>query len=424
MSILISQGHIVDPANEIDRVADLYVVDGKIAALDEAPASFNAEHTIDAKGKLVLPGLVDLCARLGEPGFEHKADMDSECRAAVSAGVTTLCCPPDTIPPLQSAADIEFIEQRQQEVGLSKIHVIGALTQGLKGEQLSEMAALKEAGCVGLTNGLHPFSNANVIRRSMEYARGLDLTVHIYPQDPDLSEGGCVHEGPVSTRLGLTGIPEAAETAAIGFYLPLIEQCGVRAHFCHISTAKGMNMIRRAAHDGMNISADVCAHQLFLTEMDVSDFNSLCHTQPPLRSIRDRDMLRNALTEGGLQAITSDHHPHDRDAKLAPFPHTEPGVSAIETLLSLVLRLVEEKVVTLSQAIALVTCNPAQILGIPAGTLTPGQSADVCIVDESREWICDPEKLISRGKNTAFSGWHFSGKVSCTMIDGRMIYQG
>lgn len=423
MNILIKNGHIVDPANQIDRIADLYISAGKITAIGDMPAGYVADETIDAKDQLVLPGIVDLCARLGEPGFEHKADIQSECHAAVSAGITTLCCPPDTNPPLDSAADIEFIERRQGQIGLSKIHAIGALTQKLQGEQLSEMAALKEAGCLGLTNTHRPFANSKVIRRALEYAAGLDITVYIYPHDYGLADGGCVNEGEVSTRLGLPPIPEAAETASIGFFLPLIEQCKAKVHFCRVSTARGMNMIRRAAHDGLHVTADVCAHQLFLTDIDVSDFNTLCHTLPPLRSMQDRDGLRKALTEQGIQAICSDHFPHEHDAKLAPFPDSEPGISGLETLLPLVLRLVEENVLSLSEAVALITSNPANILGLDTGHLGIGTDADLCIVDMNKEWICEPHKLLSRGKNTAFTNWHFRGQVSQTFVNGLSVFK-
>ncbi len=422
MKIAILNGRIIDPANDLDQVDSLYIAHGQIIARGAPPPDFAPQQTIDASGKLVIPGIVDLCARVGEPGFEHKADIRSESLAAVSAGVTTLCLPPDTNPPLDSPADLEFIQRRQAETGLARLSVLAAITQGLEGEHLTDMASLREAGCVGVTNAFRPFVNANVIRRALEYAAGLGLTVHINPQDHDLALGGCAHEGPISTRLGLPAIPEAAETAAIGFYLPLIEQTGVRAHFCRISTAKGMNMIRRARHDKLDVTADVCIHQLFLSEIDISDFNSLCHTRPPLRSQRDRDGLRAALVEDGIQAICSDHHPHDNDAKLAPFPATEPGISSVETLLPLTLRLVEDGIISMPRAVELLSAAPARILGLEAGSLGLGQPADITLIDPELEWECELDNMLSRGKNTPYVGWSFKGAAILTMVNGKICH--
>ena len=423
MNIAIRNGRLIDPANGVDEITDLLVSNGHIKSIGRISSYQLPAEVLDASDKLVIPGIVDLCARLGEPGYEYKADIDSESRAAVSAGITTLCCPPDTLPAIDSAAEIEFIEQRQKQVSLSHIEVIAALTRGLKGEQLSEMASLKDAGCAGVSNAGRPFINTNVLRRALEYAASHKLTVFISPEDYGLAHDGCAHEGPVSTRLGLPAIPEAAETAAIGFYLPLIEHSGARAHFCRISTARGMNNIRRAKYDGLPVSMDVCAHQLFLTEMDVADFNPLCHTRPPLRSERDRDALRQGLASNNIEAICSDHHPHDLDAKLAPFAATEPGISALETLLPLCLRLVDQGHLELSQAIALLTHKPAEILGLGRGRLGIGDSADLCIIDPQAEWECDPVELLSRGKNSPFGGWLFKGRVEATLVAGKVVFR-
>ncbi len=423
MKLSIQNGRVIDPANKRDEICSLHVADGKILAVGAAPDDFTAERTIDASGCLVMPGIIELSARLGEPGFEHKADIQSEAQAAVSGGITTLCCPPDTQPVIDTPGEIEFIEQRQDEVGLVKIRVMGALTKGLKGDQLAEMATLKEAGCVGVTNLYRPVASANVLRRAMEYAASLDLTVFIYPQNHELADQGCVHEGSVSTRLGLPGIPESAETAAIGFYLPLIEQTGVRAHFCRLSTAKGMKMIRRAAYDELPVTADVAIHQLLLTEIDVADFNPLCHTRPPLRSQRDKEGLQQALTNGGISAICADHTPHELDAKLSPFQSTEPGISGLETLLPLTLKLVAHGQLSLCQAVALLTAQPATVLGLETGRLEPGRPADIAIVDTDAEWRCDIDAFLSRGKNTPFNRWLMQGRVTHTLVDGRVVYR-
>lgn len=424
MNIAIINGHVVDPANNIDARSAIFIADERILGIGEQPpAGFSVDATIDAEGKLVIPGLVDLAARLGEPGFEHKADIDSESLAAVSAGVTTLCCLPDTQPVIDTPAEIEFIEQRQAEVGLARIQVIAAITQGLAGTQLSEMAALKSAGCVGVSNVFEPYSNGNILRSALAYASSHDLTVFFHPEDLALANKGCAHEGPVATRLGLPPVPEAAETSAIGYLLPLIKLTGARVHFCRLSTAEGMNMVRRARVDGLPVSADVCAHQLFLTEMDVADFNSLCHTRPPLRSQRDKEALRRGLNENGIDAVCSDHQPQDLDAKLAPFAATEPGISALETLLPLMLKLVDEEVLTLPEAIAKVTCNPAKILGkTELGQLSPGALADLCVIDPYNEWDCEPTRFRSRGKNSPFAGWPFRGLVTHTILGGKLVF--
>ena len=418
--ILIRQGRVVDPANGVDRIADLALADGRIVGLD--PAGFQADDTLDAQGLWVLPGLVDLAVRLREPGEEHKGTVASECHAAVAGGVTTVCAQPDTLPPIDSPADVRLLRLKAEAAGSARVAVIGALTNGLDGEHLSEMAALAEAGCVGMSNAQRPVPDLLVLRRALEYAAGLGLTVFAQPMEPTLGHGGCSHEGPVASRLGLAAIPVAAETAALGYWLALVEQTGARVHFGRLSSAAGVRLLARAIADGLPVSGDVSAHQLFLTEMDVADFNPQCHVLPPLRAERDRDALRAALADGSLAAICSDHQPHEIDAKLAPFADTQAGVSALETLLALSLRLVEEEVLPLAAAIGRVTHAPARILGLPCGTLSPGAAADLCLVDPQAEWELDADRLFSRGHNTPFHGWPFRGRVLRTLVDGRTVY--
>lgn len=421
MGTVIRGGRIIDPANQLDAIRDLYIHEGRIAAIGEAPRDFTAEQQIDAGGKWVLPGLVDLQARLREPGQKHKGTIASETAAAAAAGVTTLCCPPDTSPVIDNPAVAAQIAHRAEASGRARVLPIGALTQGLDGEQLASMQALHTAGCRVMSNARRPITSTLVQRRALEYAATLGLTVFVNAEDPWLADG-CVHEGELSTRLGLAGIPECAEVIALSRDLILIEQAGVRAHFSQLSSARSITLIAEAKARGLDVSADVSAHQLYLTDLDVGDFNSLCHVRPPLRSQRDRDSLREAVAEGIISAICSDHQPHDRDAKLAPFAATEPGISALETLLPLTLRLVDEGVISLSDAISRVTWEPAQILGIEAGTLSPGALADVCIVDPERRWEVTEHNLISIGKNTPFLGWEMQGRVSHTLLEGRQVY--
>ncbi len=422
MAILIRNGHIIDPANDIDRVGDLYL-NSRILALDEAPDGFRPERTIDASGKVVCPGLIDLRARLREPGLEHKGTIASESRAAAAAGITTLCCPPDTDPVLDTPAVAEQIRHRAAKVGLTRVLPLGALTLGLGGEHLSEMKELKDAGCVAMSNAERAIPNTLVMRRALEYAATLGLTVILDAEDPWLGRSGSIHEGEVSTRLGLPGIPDYAETIAVARDLMLVEQTGVRAHFSRLSTAGALKMVAEARAKGLPVSADTSAHQLYLTELDVGYFNALCHVRPPLRSQRDREALRRGLAEGTISAVCSDHQPHDLDAKLAPFTSTEPGISALETLLPLVWRLAEEGSLTRSGAIASLTCRPAEVLNLKLGSFTPGTPADVCIFDPEHFWTLDAQALLSRGKNTPFGGWGFKGRVTHTLLEGRLVFE-
>ncbi|QKK11164.1 MAG: dihydroorotase [Pseudomonadota bacterium] len=421
--IRISNGRIIDPASRLDQVTDLYVVDGRIAAIGEKPADFRPDSEIDATGQLVCPGLIDLCARTREPGEEPKGTIASETAAAASTGITTLVCPPDTDPVIDTPAVIELIRQRNELAGKARILPIGALTQDLNGEALSEMAALKAAGAVGISNADRPLTNTLAMMRALEYAATFDMTVFLRPEDPALRDDGLVHEGPSAPAWDYRGIPDAAETVAVARDLALIERSGIRAHFCRLSSARSVRLIARAQHDGLPVTADVAAHQLFLTEMDVMGFNSNCHVYPPLRTQRDRDALREAVAEGVVSVICSDHQPHEPDAKLAPLGETEAGIAGLETLLPLTLRLVDEGVIDLMAAIARLTAGPAGVLRRAAGTLTPGNTADICLIDPEVFWTLTPERLRGRGHNTPFIGWEFRGQVTHTLLNGRIVYQ-
>ena len=355
------------------------------------------------------------------PVWKNKGTIASETRAAAASGITTLCIPPDTTPVIDSTSVVELIHQRANEAGFAKVVTLGALTAGLKGEQLSEMALLKKFGnCVGVSNALKPVSNNLIMRRAMEYSASCGLTVFLHAEDEGLAGNGCAHEGAISTRLGLPGIPETAETSAIARDLLLIEQTGVRAHFCHVSSARAVQMIARAQYSGLPITADVTAHHLHLTEMDIGFFDSNCHVRPPFRTQRDREALVDALATGNLNAICSDHEPHDADAKLAPFSETDPGISALETLLPLALRLTDD--LSLSDVINRLTWQPAKILGIDAGTLSAGEKADICIYNPETNWIMKADNMLSAGRNTPFEGWELKGKVEHTLLNGKVVY--
>jgi dihydroorotase len=422
MRVQIKNGRLIDPANGIDGRHDLFIADSRVAAVGAPPDGFTADRVIDAGGRIVCPGFVDLRACLREPGNEHKATIASETRAAAQGGITTLCCPPDTDPVIDTPAVAALVQRRASSAGMARVVPLGALTRGLDGEHLSEMAALAEAGCVGVSNGFQPMRSPLVLLRAMEYAATFDLTLFVNAQDAALAGDGKAHDGAVATRLGLPGIPAAAETVAVASCLALVEQTGARVHFSLLSTARAAQMIARARHDGLPVSADVSVHHLHLSENDVLDFDSQCHVQPPLRTLRDREGLRQWLRAGAIDAICSDHAPHEPDAKLRPFSETAPGISGLDTLLPLALRLVDEGVLDLAGMVDRLSRQPARILGIDGGDLGPGRRADVCIFDPDADWILDAGALASQGHNTPYLDWEMKGRVTATLLAGRVVY--
>jgi dihydroorotase len=421
--ISIRGGRLIDPANGLDLETDLHLADGRVLAIGMAPTGFHPQRVIDARGCIVCPGILDLSARLREPGLEQKATIESETRAAAASGITTICCPPDTTPVIDTPAVAQLVQQTAQRHGFARVLPAGAMTRGLDGAQISEMAALRLAGCPVLSQADRPIRNAQVQRRAMEYAATFGLTLFLHPQDPDLSHGGCAHEGAVSTRLGLPGIPEAAETLAITRDLALAAQTGARIHFRGLSTGHGAAMLAAAVRRGVRASGDVSMHQLFLTEADLDGFDANCHLIPPLRTLDDRDALRRAIAAGVLTAICSDHQPHDADAKLLPFPETAPGISALETLLPLALRLVSEDVIDVPGMVARLTVGPAEILGVDLGHLSPGATADVCVFDPDAVWTPTPQTLLSHGGNSPFLGQEMRGRVTATLLNGRIVFE-
>jgi len=376
---------------------------------------------IDASHQVVCPGLIDLRFHIKDPGYESKGSISSETRAAVAGGVTALCCPPDTTPIIDNAAMVKLIRLKAETEGVAKVYTLSALTQQLEGEKLSEMRKLKDAGCVGTTNALRPVKSTLVMRRALEYAASHDITVFIQAVEPWLSDG-CAHEGAVSTRLGLAGIPVSAETIAISRDLQLIELTGAKAHFCQLSSAKAVQLIKQAQQEGLPVTADVTAHHLHLTEMDIGYFDSNCHVIPPLRTQRDQEALRQGLKSGIITNIVSDHQPLSSDAKLAPFEETQAGISGVETLLPLALKMIELQEMSLSEVIERLTLQPAKILNISEGTLAIGADADICVFDPEAYWLVDRKKFLSQGKNTPFHGWELKGKVTHTIKSGQVVF--
>ena len=423
MKIHIKGGRLIDPRNNIDAVRDLYIAAGKIVAVGAAPAGFSPNRTIDATDKIVCPGLVDLSARLREPGFEYIATLESEMDAACAGGVTSLACPPDTDPPLDEPGLVEMLKYRARNLNKARVYPIGALTAGLKGVQLTEMAELRDAGCVAFSHADVPLTDNQVLFFAMQYAATFNIPVWLRPQDAALARAGVAHDGPVATRLGLPSIPVCAETAALAIILLLARETGARVHLCRLSSAEGLNMVRRARHDGAAVTCDVAVHHLHLSEMDIGYFDPNCHLIPPLRSQRDRDALRKGLADHTVDAVCSDHCPVDDDAKQLPFSESEPGATGLELLLPLTLKWAQEDRVALPAALARITTNAAAILGIDAGHLSVGADADICIFDAERYWKVEPASLLSQGKNTPFSGIELKGRVSHTLVGGQIAHE-
>lgn len=422
-TISITGGRLIDPANGIDALLDLHIHDGKVIAIGDVPDNFDAGTIIDATGQVVCPGLIDLAVHLREPGYEFKATIASETKAAARSGITTLVCAPDTDPVIDTPAVWELVRRRAKISARARVLAVGALTQGLRGEQLSEMASLKAAGCVAMSNDRRPLASTLVERRALEYAATFGMTVFLSPEDKHLKAGGCAHEGAVATRMGLPGIPSAAECVAVARDLALAQHTGATVHFRTLSTGSAVDMVRSAKAGKLPISADVAAHQLHLSEMDVDGFDSRCHVSPPLRTLADRDALRRAVADGTIGVICSDHQPHEADAKEAPFPETAPGISGLETLLALTLRLVEEGVLDLPSAIARLTSGPAEVIGLPLGQLAVGAIADICVFDPEQPWTLHSKQMASAGKNTPFDGWEFRGQVTHTLFNGRVVHR-
>jgi dihydroorotase len=423
MKIHIKNGRVIDPKNELDQVADVYIAAGRIVGVGTAPADFHANRTLDASGLVICPGLVDLSVRLREPGFEYRATLETEMLAAAAGGVTSLACPPDTDPPLDEPGLVEMLKFRARNLPGPRVYPVGALTQKLAGQSLTEMAELTEAGCVAFTQADVAIDDTLVLLRAMEYAATFGYSVWLRPQDHALSRSGIVHDGAVASRLGLPGIPSLAETVALATILQLARATGVRLHLSRLSTRDGIAMVRAAKAQGLAVSCDVATTHLHLSENDLVGFDSHLHLSPPLRSLRDRDAIREALRDGSIDAICSDHTPVDEDAKLVPFGESAAGASGVELLLPLTLKWARETGVSLADAIDLISWKPAQILGIPAGHLSLGGNADVCIFDPEAEWVVTPDSLTSQGNNTPFLNHPMQGQVRYTVIDGHLDFE-
>lgn len=425
MKLHIKNGRVIDPANGVDAVQDLFIVDGKIAAVGAAPQGFAADQVLDASGLVVAPGLVDLSARLREPGYEYKATLESELQAAMQGGVTTLVCPPDTDPVLDEPGLVEMLKHRARMLDQANVHPLGALTVGLKGQALTEMAELTEAGCIGFAQAEEPVLDTTVLLRAMQYAKTFGFTVWLRPQDAHIGRGGVAHSGPLASRLGLSGVPVMSETIALHTIFELMRATGARVHLCRISSAAGLDLIRAAKKEGLDVSCDVGVHHLHMTDADIGFFDSNARLTPPLRAQRDRDAIRAAVADGTVDAVCSDHTPVDDDEKLLPFGEASPGATGLELLLSLTLKWADDQQdgKALSLALGRITRDAARIAGLPAGTLGVGAAADVVLFDPNARWKVDAKTLASQGKHTPFLGYELAGQVKATIVRGRVAYQ-
>jgi dihydroorotase len=423
MNILIKNGRLIDPKNNTDAQQDVYIVDRRIAAIGKPPSGFVAGQTIDAGGLIVMPGLMDLAARLREPGYEYKATLESEMTAAVAGGITSLACPPDTDPPLDEPGLVEMLKRRARSLNQARVFPVGALTYGLKGAELTEMNELTEAGCKAFSQADASLTDTRVLLRAMQYAATFGYRVWLRPQDSYLAKNGVAHDGEVATRLGLPSIPVIAETIALATALQLARETGVILHICRVSSAAAVDMIRSAKREGLKVSCDVSMNHVHLTEMDIGYFDANCRLAPPLRSPGDKAALRAGLLDGTIDAICSNHSPVDDDAKQLPFAEAEAGATGLELLLPLVLKWAEQERIPLLDALAHVTIRPAELLGQKMGHLSVGAHADICVFDAQASWKIEPAALKSQGKNTPFNGYEMQGRVRYTLLDGQIVFQ-
>jgi dihydroorotase len=431
MKICIKNGRVMDPASGLDRVCDLAIAGGRIVAIGQPAADFLPNKTIDATGCIVAPGLIDLSARLREPGHEHEGMLESELAAAVAGGVTSLVCPPDTDPVLDEPGLVEMLKFRAEKLHQTRVFPLGALTRGLGGEALTEMVELTESGCVGFSQAEVPLANTQVLMRALQYASSFGYSVWLRPQEIHLGKGVAA-SGALATRLGLSGVPVAAETIALHVIFELVRATGARVHLCRISSAAGVALVAEAKAQGLPVTCDVSINSLHMIDTDIGYFDSRMRLDPPLRQQRDRDAIALGLANGTIDALVSDHTPVDEDAKTLPFAEAEPGATGLELLLSLACKWGNaggQDGIGLMRALAVLTIEPARVLGAAlgslaasAGQLVRGGVADICVFDPAAEWLVEPAALRSQGKHTPFSGYQVTGRVRYTLVGGQLAY--
>ncbi|MDN7719117.1 dihydroorotase [Burkholderia gladioli] len=423
MKIHIKDGTLVDPVAGTEQQSDVFIAAGKVVAIGAAPADFQAARTIDASGLIVAPGLVDLSARLREPGYEHKATLESEMAAAVAGGVTSLVCQPDTDPVLDEPGLVEMLKFRASKLHQAHVYPLGALTVGLKGEVITEMVELTESGCIGFTQANVPIRDTQVLLRALQYASTYGYTVWLRPVDAFLAKGGVAASGPLASRLGLSGVPVSAETIALHTLRELVRVTGARVHIARLSSAAGIELVRQAKAEGLPITCDVSANHLHLIDLDIGYFDSQFRLDPPLRAERDRAAIRAAVEDGTIDAICSDHTPVDDDEKLLPFAEATPGATGLELLLSLTVKWAQEAGLPLARALNRITAGAADVLKLPAGRLVPGGVADLVVFDPAAHWQVEPRALKSQGHNSPFLGYELPARVRATLVAGQVAFE-
>jgi len=420
--IVITGGYIIDPGRFVG-IGDLVIDKEKIVAVGAGISVPSGTLTIQARGKLVLPGFVDLHVHFREPGFEYKETIQSGSAAAVAGGFTTVCCMPNTSPINDNQAVTEFIIERAKLARLANVLPVGAITKGSEGKELAEIGDLRRSGCVAISDDGKPVMNSLVMRRAMEYALAFDLTVVDHCEDLHLAEGGSMNEGLVSTELGLQGIPAAAEDVMVARNISLSELTGARLHLAHISTAGSVRMVREAKNRGIHVTAEACPHHFLLTEEVVRGYNTHAKMNPPLRTWTDVQAIKEGLRDGTIDVIATDHAPHAMQEKQQDFAEAPFGIVGLETAFPLTMGLVEEGVLSLEQAVKKLTTAPSAAFGLKKGTLAVGADADIVIVDQHEQWEVDPSKFRSKSRNTPFAGWKVKGRVNTTIVSGRVVFE-
>ncbi len=429
MSVLIKGGRVIDPASGLDAIADVAVADGRVVGIQTIPADFRPSHILEASACVVAPGLIDLAARLREPGHEHARMLESEMAAAVAGGVTRLVCPPDTDPVLDEPGLVEMLRFRSEKLNLARLHPLGALTRKLAGDTLTDMVELSEAGCVAFSQAELPLANTLVMQRAFQYASTFDFAVWLRAQDFYLGRGVAA-SGALATRMGLSGVPVAAETIALHTIFELMRATGVRVHLCRLSSAAGVALVREAKREGLRLSCDVSVNSLHLIDGDIGYFDSRARLNPPLRQQRDREALQAGLADGTIDALVSDHTPVDEDAKALPFAESEAGATGLELLLSLSLKWGAQRGLSLAQSLAPICSGPAKVIGPSLGAQSEGVGrvqvgalADLCVFDPAAAWTVGADSLRSQGKHTPFSGYELPGRVRYTLVGGRLAFR-
>jgi dihydroorotase len=422
--LVIAGGRVIDPETKTDRIADVFIRDGVIKRVEKARGKIRAKDIIDAKGKMVVPGLIDMHTHLREPGREDEETIYTGSCAAVAGGFTSICCMPNTQPPIDNQETVKFVYQRAKEAKC-KVYCIGCITKGRKGEELTEINDLVQAGVVAISDDGRPVCSSQVLRNALEYSRMFELPVILHCEDLSLSAHGAMHEGFVSTNLGMCGIPTVAEETMVARDIALAEFTRARVHIAHVSTEGSVDLIRQGKKRGVKVTCEATPHHFTLTDEIIKTFDTNAKVNPPLRAKRDVEAIKRGLKDGTIDCIATDHAPHSIEEKEVEFDFAPPGLVGLETALGLVItELINKKVLSWTQAIARLTINPARILNLDGGRIKKNSPADVTIIEPKASWVVDPSKFSSKSKNSPFGGRKLQGKVFCTIVEGKVMFEG